>query len=562
MDWILRNATVIDGSGQPGRRSSVGIEGERIAAVGDIGEDADAEDVDLEGLVLSPGFIDIHTHYDAQNLWDPDLTSSFWHGVTTVVMGNCGFGIAPTRPEHRDLITRTLENVEGMSADSLQIGIPWEFETFDSYVALVEGRPKRINIGAMIGHTPLRLYVMGERADEREATPDETEQMRGIVADAMDAGALGFATSKSPSHNGAWGRPVPSRAASLDEITALADVLGESGRGVLQATYGPELQMGEFASLSERIDRPVSWTGLLTSMQDYGADLTGMEELAGRTPIEVLDHQAELPGEVWPQIACRPLVTQMTLATPSGSLARLATFKEVLAVPVAERAAIYADPDWRERARPEVHRVWSRTRWSKISIHETARHQAQRNIPLDQLADQQGVDPFDLLLDVALEDDLTTRFRVVVLNDDEVQLAELLRDGRALLGLSDAGAHVSQLYDACFSTHLLGYWVREKSALSLEQAVWRLTTHPADVFGIPQRGRIQPGYMADLVAFDPDTVGVLEAERVHDLPGGADRLIAPSVGIEHIWVNGHRARRDGSDVDDVRAGAFVRPDRP
>jgi N-acyl-D-aspartate/D-glutamate deacylase len=560
VDWVLRNALVVDGTGSPGFPADVAIAGGRIAAVGDVGDVAatGAREVELDGLVLAPGFIDVHTHYDAQVLWDPDLTSSAWHGVTSVVMGNCGFGVAPARPEHRELITRTLENVEGMSAEALEAGITWDFETIPEYLRVVEARPKRLNVGALIGHTAVRLEVMGEAAVDRFATSEEVARMAAIVAEAIEAGALGFATSKNQSHNGAWGRPVASRASSYEEVAALADALGRAGRGVIQATYGPGLLMREFSDLAVRTGRPVTWTALLTGLGSYGADLSAVQELASRTPHEVLDYQASLPGEVWPQIACRPLVSQMTLRNPGTSLKRLPAFKEVLGVPVDERRRLYADPDWRNRARDEVHGVWAR-QWRHVSIQETEHRPDLRNVPFDQLPTDAG-DPFDLMVDTALGDDLRTRFRVVALNDDEEELAGLLRDRRAVLGLSDAGAHVSQLYDACFSTHLLGHWVRERQALTLEEAVWRLTSHAATVFRIPGRGVVQPGWAADLVAFDPATVGVAPQERVWDLPGGADRLIARSLGIEHVWVNGHLTRRDGEDVAGAHHGVLLRPD--
>jgi N-acyl-D-aspartate/D-glutamate deacylase len=545
MSYALRGALVVDGSGGAARRADVVVEGDRIASVGDSPDVASgAGEVDLSGLVLAPGFIDIHTHYDAQVLWDPDLTPSCWHGVTTVAMGNCGFGIAPTRPEDRSTIAHTLENVEGMSAEALEAGIPWGFETFPEYLDTLDRTPKRINVGAFIGHTPLRLYAMGDEAVERSATNDEVEAMRRMVLEAMDAGALGFATSRSPTHAGAGGRPVPSRLAEVDEVFRIADALREAGKGLVQVTPGPGLFLDEFAVLSTQLGLPVTWTALLTGFGPRGTATA----LAGRT--------ASLGGEVWPQIACRPLVMQVALEDPFP-IAMLPSVKEVLAVPRAERAGIYADPAWRERARPEVSKAWAQ-RWAKMSIEETERHPDLRGRTVAEVAEERGVEPFDVLIDLSLEDGLRTRFQVVLLNDDEVEVADLLRDRRTVLGLSDAGAHASQLCDACFSTHLLGYWSRERQALSLEEAVWRLTGHPAQVFRLGGRGLVREGYVADLVAFDPERVGTAEPVRTWDLPAGADRLVVDSVGIEHVWVGGTATRTAGVDLQDARPGQLLR----
>src|SRR3989440_4150310 len=269
MDVVLRRAQVIDGTGSAARSADVGIDDGRIAAVGQVATNG-AQQVDLDGLVLAPGLVDIHTHYDAQVLWDRDLTPSCWHGVTSVVMGNCGFGIAPTRAEHRSMIARTLENVEGMSVEALEAGIPWTFETFPEYLDAVAAAPTRLNVAAMIGHTPLRLYVLGDEATERPAKDEEVDRMRAIVAEALAAGALGFATSRSPTHAGAGGRPVPSRLAEVDEVFRIADALREAGKGLVQVTPGPGLFLDEFASLSNDLGLPVTWTALLTGFGERG----------------------------------------------------------------------------------------------------------------------------------------------------------------------------------------------------------------------------------------------------------------------------------------------------
>jgi N-acyl-D-aspartate/D-glutamate deacylase len=545
MDLLLRRASLIDGTGGPARAADVAVAGDRITAVavpGELVPDEGTQVVDLDGLTLAPGFIDIHTHYDAQILWDGDLTPSSWHGVTSVVMGNCGFGVAPTHPEHRDTIVRTLENVEGMSTDALNEGIDWCFETFPEYLAAIDRRPKRLNVGAFVGHTPVRLFVLG--GEERAATEGEVESMRALVREAISAGAIGFSTSRQPAHQGAFGRPVPSRFAETDEVDALTAVLGELGKGILQVSIGPGMFLDQFSELAVRYGVPVTWTALVTRADKPGAAL------------RTVNRGAALPGEVYPQIACRPIVMQIGMVDPVP-LAEIDVWKEVLARPRGERADLYRDTAWRDRARPATLEAWSH-RWPKVSVEETGTHHDLVGIPLDQLAAEQGTTPFDLLLDLALSDDMATRYRIVLENDGDDEVGELLADKRTLLGLSDAGAHATQLCDACYSTHLLGHWVRERKAITLEDAVWRLTGHPHQAFRIPERGLVQEGFYADLVAFDPTTVGTTAVERAYDQPGGADRLIVRSTGVEHMWVNGVATRVGGEEVSGVAPGRLLR----
>jgi N-acyl-D-aspartate/D-glutamate deacylase len=545
MDLLLRNASLIDGSGSAARPADVAVTGDRITAVrapGELEAGPDTEVVDLDGLTLAPGFIDIHTHYDAQILWDGDLTPSSWHGVTSVVMGNCGFAVAPTRPEHRDTIVRTFENVEGMSAEALDEGIDWCFETFPEYLDAIDRRAKRINVGAFVGHSTLRLFVLG--GDERAATDDEVATMKGLLREAIDAGAVGFSTSRQPNHQGAYGRPVPSRFAEVSEIDALTSVLGEAGKGVVEVSIGPGLFVDQFSELAVKYGVPITWTALVARADKPGAALRTVER------------GAALPGEVYPQIACRPIVMQTSMADPTP-LGEIDEWKEVLALPREQRADLYRDASWRDRARPTTLETWAH-RWSKIDVEETEIHQALAGRRLDELAEERGTTPFDLMLDLALEEGLATRFRVVMDNDGDDEIGDLLADKRTLLGLSDAGAHASQLCDACYSTHLLGHWVRERKALTLEDAVWRLTGHPHRAFRVADRGLVEEGFYADLVAFDPETIGTTGVERVHDQPGGADRLLVGSTGVEHMWVNGVATRRDGAELTDVRPGRLLR----
>ena len=543
---VLRGARVVDGTGAAEQQVDVAIDGQEVVAMGNLsaGLIAGADVIDLDGLVLAPGFIDPHTHYDAQVLWDPDLTPSCWHGVTTVVMGNCGIGVAPTRPEHREAIIDTLTSVEGMAPEALRAGISWTFETFGEYLDAIEAAPIRLNVTAMIAHNPLRLYAMGDEALERAASAEEIGAMRSLVSEALAAGACGFSTSRATSHSTVDGGPVPSRVADRTELDALFGAVGAAGHGMIEVAVGPDLGFDELPEIAARTGRPVTSTGLVTAVS------------LGRASA-VIEQIASAGGNAWPQLACRPIVMQVNLAEPFP-LAMLPSFKEVIALPLERRSYLYADSAWRDRARPEVAEAFQ-IQWEKITIEETRRHSEIRNGPsIEALSRDRGVDPFDLFLDLAIEEELETRFRLVLANDDEDQLAALLRDPRVLLGLSDAGAHMSQLCDACYSTYLLQHWVRETGTLELEQAIWRLTGHPAGILGIHDRGKIAPGFAADLVAFDPATVGAQQIQRVWDLPSGADRLVAGSTGVEAVWVNGTAIRKDGVDVGNARPGSLLR----
>jgi len=541
-DLLIRGGTLVDGTGAPARRGDLAIRGGRIAAVGEIAGSA-GRVVDADGAIVAPGFVDVHTHYDVQIFWDRMLTISPWHGVTTVVMGNCGFAVAPTRPAHRDLILRTLENVEGMSLEAIRAGIgeAWPFETIPEYLNAIESRGSAINVAALIGHTAVRLYVMGDDSTERAATAEEIARMRAIVAEGLRAGAIGFATSKSPTHVGYAGRPVPSRAAELDEIEALASCLAEVDHGVMQATIGSGFFLDEFAAIQRRTGKPVSWTALLGGM--LGPD--------GHRYI--LERSAALQAEgvrVVPQVSCRPLNFEFQFKAPFP-LESMPLFKRVSEADFAGKKRIYADPEFRSAFRERMNGSLLAGSFADMVISEYAPEPNLAEQPLGRVAEERGVHPVDLALDLSLATELEARFRLAVLNTDAAITAELLTHPSTMLGLSDAGAHASQLCDACAPTELLGTWVRDKGVLSMEEAVRRLSAQAADVFGITDRGRLAPGLAADVTIFDPRTVGCSPLRRVRDFPAGADRLVSDATGIRAVIVNGVLIRSEGRDAVDV-----------
>ncbi|MEZ5244915.1 MAG: amidohydrolase family protein [Acidimicrobiales bacterium] len=551
-ELVIRGGTVVDGTGAPGRVADVAVDGGRIAAVG---PDLHGErELDASGHVVAPGFIDIHTHYDAQVFWDPGLTPSAFHGVTTVVAGNCGFSIAPTRSEGVGILSRTLQHVEDMSLDTLTVGVPWsEFESFGQYLDAVESRGVGLNYGCYVGHTAVRLYVMGDDAYERAATADEIEEMRGIVADALDAGAIGFATSAAPTHNGDRGRPVPSRVADLDEVRALVEPLRAAGRGVVALLPGGVFSNDDMFALQREIGRPITWTALLTfAGRPYHEGVIGEHDVARAGGVEV-----------WPQVSCRPLIFQMNMEEPFTMNMRPA-FAKLMDGSREERIAAYADPSWRAEAWDEVSGRSGAlpVNWPALSVAESEAHPELIGRGVVELAEERGCTPLDVVLDLSLEEDLRTRFSSVLANNDEDAIAWLLpRDG-VLLGLADSGAHVSQLCDACFATDLLGNWVRERQVMSLERAIHKLTAEPAEVYGLADRGVIEVGRAADLVVFDPATVAPGPLRRVRDFPATGERLTADApVGMRHVLVNGVPIRVDGEQVpDDVsgRPGVVLR----
>jgi N-acyl-D-aspartate/D-glutamate deacylase len=553
MRTVLRGATVVDGTGAPARRADVEVVDARIGAVGDVAADGSPV-VDLSGLALCPGFVDVHTHLDAQVFWDPDLTPSSWHGVTTVVQGNCGFGIAPARPEDRDLIMDTLELVEGMNVNTLRAGIDWRFETFPEYLGVLRSLPKRINIAPMVPHSMVRLYVMGEEAVfSRAASDEERAAIKALVLEGLRAGAIGVTTSQAPSHQGPHGRPVPSRLADRREIEALVEALAEHGRGIAEITYGPVYEIEDIARLSKDHGVRITWGSVIPGL--FGGPGAAMD---------MLDRGAAAGGDVWPQTSTRFITTQMSLLNPY-QWSRVPAFKEVLGRAPDVKAKAYRDPEWRARAKQQTDDLAVESDFldgdiegyfRRISVAETSRHQALVGAPIADLARQRGQHPLDVMLDLALEDDLQTRFRHLSRGTYE-ELRDLVTDQRAVLGAHDAGAHVDMLCDSCYPSYTLRYWVREERAMTLEEAVWRLCGQPASIFGIPDRGVVAPGKAADLVAFDPERVGETPQVRVYDFPAGGDRLVSDNVGIEHVWVGGRPVRREGAQVEGAYPGVLV-----
>ena len=546
-DIVIKGGTLVDGTGAPGRSADVAVTDGHISAVG-TGLRGGTE-LDASGQVVAPGFIDIHTHYDAQVFWDPWLTPSAFHGVTTVVAGNCGFSISPVRPDGVELLARTLQHVEDMSFDTLAAGVPWgSIGTFRQYLDAVEERGVALNYGCYVGHTAIRLSTMGDDAYERPATEDELSAMQTVVADALDAGAIGFASSASPTHNGDQGRPVPSRVGDLAELRFLLEPLRKAGKGVIALLPGGVFSNEQLFDLQTEVGRPITWTALLT-----------VQGFPYHEKVIAEHDEARARGvQVWPQVSCRPLVFQMTMADPFTWNTRK-VFSALMGVSREERMKAYGDPSWRAAAGEDLNGRGIPINWAQLSVAETTSHHELEGRPVMELAEERGVTPLDAVLDLAMEENLATRFRSVLANDDPDAIAWLLpRDG-VLLGLADSGAHVSQLCDACFSTDLLGNWVRDRGVMPMERAIHKLTGEPATVYGLDDRGTVEAGKAADLCVFDPDTVAPGPLRRIRDFPADGERLTADApVGMTHVLVNGVPIRTDG---EVVAAGLESKPGR-
>jgi len=548
---VIKNGLVVDGTGIPGYLADVLIENDRVIA---IGSNLQGDIIiDASGRVVAPGFIDIHTHYDAQAFWDPALTPSCYHGVTTVVAGNCGFSIAPTKPHDRALIANTMEKVEDMDPATLNAGIPWDFETFPEYLASIEQHGTLLNFAAYVGHTPLRIFVMGDQAVGRVATADEVLQMAKLVTEAMESGAAGFATSFAVTHRGADGKPIPSRWADANEIEALCKAVGDSGRGVIGVNGGENMSFADCYELQPKVGAPITYTALLTTSQ--GTHLKAVEV-----------HQEGLARgiDVWPQVSCRPLSFSMTMVEPF-TLNTSPIFAELMPKSIEERREAFANHEWRNRVRVG----WENKqglipRWDSYEIMDAPSSPDVVGRRLTDIADETGADPFDLLLELALlEPDLKLRVKAMLANDDAEGVAMLLNTEGCTLGLSDAGAHVGQLCDAVLSTDLLGSWVRDKKVLTLENAVHKLTQVQADLFGFTDRGVLRVGAIADIVVFDATTVSPGPVRRIVDFPANGERLTADQpTGMHHLFVNGVEVQRDGKLLQpalDSLPGRLVKP---
>ena len=537
VDLVIRGATIVDGLGHEPKRADLAVKDGRIAAIGEI-KDKGAETVDAGGLVLSPGIVDVHTHYDAQVTWDATLSPSPSLGVTTAVIGNCGFGIVPAPPAARDLVIRNLSVVEGMDLDALRTGIAWDFESFSDYMGMLRRRGAYANLAVLAGHSTIRTAVMGEAASQRaDATPEELAKMKALVADAMAHGAIGLGASYSLNHSGFGGVPMPSTIAPMSELDELVGAMGPRGKGVIAIASGVKTPQ-ELEPMAAKYGRPFF----------QGTGMAMYNEQEPQRALRIFDDCAAAirrGNGLYVQIPCQPLSFDFTMANAYPFYSHSA-FDPIKAFSPEQLKTVYRDASWRAKFRenatnPRPGMIFQGN-WDRVmvAVAQKPANAKYVNRYLHEIAAAEHRDPLDVMLDLSLDEGLETAFLGRFLNVGDDGVARLLKHEAGVVALSDAGAHLIYMCDAGVGLHFLARWVRERGDFDIVEGIRRLTSHPADLYGIRNRGRIAVGAQADLLLFDPATVGVSPAERVADLPGGGRRTIRRPTGVHGVFCNGVR----------------------
>ena len=546
-DLIIRNAQVFDGSGLPPVLSDVAVSNGRIAHIGSTSEAAH-EVIDAKGLALMPGIVDLHTHYDAQVTWDRTMSPSPALGVTTAVIGNCGFGIAPCPAPLRETMLKNLSVVEGMDLNALLTGVNWEFESFGQYMDQLRRIGPYINTAVFAGHSVIRTAVMGADGSSKvDPSPEQMQTMQSMVRDAMDHGAIGFASSFSPNHSGYGGIPMPSTIATEAELRALTSVLGEKKKGVFMMATGTRGSPDIMESIAEDTGRPAYISTVLTMYNEGNPSL-------GVTYYERCAQALERGHELYILTSCQPLSFDFGLTDPYVLLSHSA-FDVVKSATPDSLPGVYRSVEFRDAFRKNLKHpkegILFVGNWRHIEVGQTMRPENQRleGQNIQALADQQGLDPVDVFFDLALSEDLGTHFVGKFFNNNDEGVAPSLKHPASVITLSDAGAHLSYMCDAGFGLYFLSHWVRDTGHFTLSEGIRKITSEPADRFRIPERGRLQVGLPADMLLFDPATVGISKPLPRQDLPGGGSRMIRTATGVHGVWVNGVKVHDGHNYVD-------------
>jgi len=543
-DLVIRNAQVYDGTGLPPVRTDVAVSDGRITHIGHITDPAH-EIIDAQGLALMPGIVDLHTHYDAQVTWDRTLSPSPALGVTTVVIGNCGFGIAPCPAPLRETMLKNLSVVEGMDLNALLTGVNWEFESFGQYMDQLRRIGPYVNTAVFAGHSVIRTAVMGEEGSTNaDPTPEQLHAMKSMVRDAMDHGAIGFASSFSPNHSGYGGIPMPSTIASEDELRALTSVLGEQKKGVFMMATGTRGSPDLMESIVEDTGRPAYISTVLT-MYNEGHPAVGTSYYERCAQALARGH------ELYILTSCQPLSFDFSLKNPYVLLSHSA-FDAVKSATADTLAGVYRSTAFRDAFRHNLMQpqagILFLGNWRHVEVGQTVKpeNNALEGLSIQALADQQGLDPVDVFLDLALSEDLETHFVGKFFNNNDDGVAPSLKHPASVITLSDAGAHLTYMCDAGFGLYFLSHWVRDTGHFTLSEGIRRITSEPADRFRIPDRGRLRVGLPADMLLFNPATLGISKPLPLQDLPGGGLRMIRTATGVHGVWVNGVKVH-DGQD---------------
>jgi len=554
LDLKITNARIVNGTGAPAFHGEVGIKDGKIAAVGNVTEDAN-ETIDAEGRVVCPGFIDVHTHYDAQVFWDPKISPSCYHGVTTILGGFCGFSIAPLSKEAAPYLLNMLSRVEGMPVTSLKEGVPWDWESFGDYLSRLDGNVG-LNVGFLAGHSALRRVVMGERAVGEKATAEELQAMCDLLKQSLAQGALGFSSTVSTTHNDADGMPVPSRHASNEELISLAGVCKDYEGTFLEFLPGVGYFSDEtiqlMTDLTVAAQRPLNWNMITAGNQKLAAN-----------QLSATDHARKYGGEVLALTVPQPLTLRINMHA-GFIFDSFEGWASLFQMPVGERIeklkdkALRKELDTLGRTKGPMRNM---AQYEKLTVDATfnAENKKYEERTIGDIAEELGKEPINAMLDLAISEDLRTSFRTPVVGGDPSlwkDRADLWQDDRTLIGASDAGAHLDMIDTFAFSTNVLGKGVRENGVIALERAVHEMTQVPAEAFGIVDRGLLQPGYHADLVIFNPETVGCADVYMKSDLPCDEPRLYAESIGIDHVFVNGTHIVKDAEHTGSLPGKVF------